>query len=137
MHDVEFNLFIAVFEVLILAGSIIFAKFIAPRLQTQNVQEITMQVNLITQWAQSLVSWARQNLSGKSGNEKMQAVVHELVEIAGQHGIVMNETQITAIAQKAYDEMKSTDTVNTAVATTLANAVVTSATNPVNTEEKK
>jgi len=137
MNDVEFNLFIAVFEVLILAGSIIFAKYIAPKLQTQKAEEISAQIKLITQWAESLVSWARQNLSGKSGSEKMQAVVHELVDIASQHGIVMNETQITAIAQKAYDKMKSSDNVNEVVATTLANAVVSSATNPVITEEKK
>ena len=46
-------------------------------------------------------------MSSSSGSDKMFAVVAQLQKIAKKYDIDMSEDEIKAIAQKAYDNMKS------------------------------
>lgn len=71
------------------------------------ISDVTDKINLIITYADKYVAWARQFLQDKTGSEKMDEVVSQLAIIAEKNDIDMSETEIRAIAQKAYDTMKA------------------------------
>ena len=74
-----------------------------------STKEIVMKTNLIVQYADAFVSWARQFKTELSGNEKMDAVVNKLKKITNRYDIEISEDELKAIIQKAYDNMKNKD----------------------------
>lgn len=68
-------------------------------------EEVVEKLNVIVAWAEKFVRWARQFMDGKTGQEKMAAVVEQLKAIADEAGLNVTEDQIKAIAQTAYDAM--------------------------------
>lgn len=76
---------------------------------TKTIADTTAKINLIIKYADAFVSWARQFMDNKSGPAKMNEVVAQLKMIANKNDIDMSETEIKAIAQKAYDNMVMKD----------------------------
>lgn len=72
-------------------------------------QDILNKTNLIIQYAGAFVAWAKQFKSDLSGNEKMNLVVTKLIDIADKNNVDIDEEEIRAIAQQAYDNMKNTE----------------------------
>lgn len=84
----------------------------------QETKDMVVKTNLIMQYAEAFVAWAKQFKSDLSGKEKMNAVVTELLEIADKYELDISETEICAIAQQAYDTMKNKEESIKAVSTT-------------------
>lgn len=98
-----------IIQILILVGSYIFGRYILPSMTAnqQTIKDVIDQTNLIITWADSFVAYAKQFMKKENGPAKMQMVVEHLLEIAKRNGINLSETEIKAIAQKAYDSMKA------------------------------
>lgn len=64
-------------------------------------------LSTLSQWAYVFVRGARKFLVSKTGAEKMDTVVAQLMDVALDLGIYVTEDQIRAIAQAAYDSMKA------------------------------
>ena len=71
------------------------------------LESTTNIVQEVAQWAVFFVHYARQHLKELNGSDKMKYVVEQLGKILSQQDQSMSEEQITAIAQKAYDDMKA------------------------------
>ena len=95
----------------IIAWAIILIAFIiiTKIFGSNTAKDIFMKTNLIIQYAEAFVSWARQFKSNLSGNEKMDVVIEKLTNVADKHNVDISEDEIRAIAQKAYDTMKNKD----------------------------
>lgn len=111
----------------IIAWAIILIAFIiiTKIFGSNTAKDIFMKTNLIIQYAEAFVSWARQFKSDLSGKEKMNAVIEKLTYVANKYDIDITEEEIRAIAQKAYDSMKNKDDVVKLVSTTGINTYVT------------
>lgn len=111
----------------IIAWAIILIAFIiiTKIFGSNTAKDIFMKTNLIIQYAEAFVSWARQFKSDLSGKEKMNAVIEKLTDVANKYDIDITEEEIRAIAQKAYDSMKNKDDVVKLVSTTAINTYVT------------
>lgn len=107
--------------VIILIAFIIITKIFG----SNTAKDIFMKTNLIIQYAEAFVSWARQFKSDLSGKEKMNAVIEKLTDVANKYGINITEEEIRAIAQKAYDSMKNKDDVIKLASTTGINTYFT------------
>lgn len=70
------------------------------------VGEAKNKIDMIIQYAEALVSWARQFFNG-DGPAKMDKVVEMLEEIAKRYNIDITPTELRAYAQRAYDSMKA------------------------------
>ena len=111
----------------IIAWAIILIAFIiiTKIFGSNTAKDIFMKTNLIIQYAEAFVSWARQFKSDLSGKEKMNAVIEKLTYVANKYDIDITEEEIRAIAQKAYDSMKNKDDVVKLASTTGINTYVT------------
>lgn len=111
----------------IIAWAIILIAFIiiTKIFGSNTAKDIFMKTNLIIQYAEAFVSWARQFKSDLSGKEKMNAVIEKLTDVANKYDIDITEEEIRAIAQKAYDSMKNKDDVVKLASTTGINTYVT------------
>lgn len=76
-------------------------------LPKETIDSITSKINIIIKYADSFVSWANYFMKDKPGDEKMAEVVKQLSEIAKKYNLDITDTEIQAIAQKAYDSMKA------------------------------
>lgn len=104
----EKDLIVLLIELAILIASFIISKFLTKNSNASNiVNDIVQKTDLVTKYADSFVSWAKQFLSTSSGSEKMDEVVNKLTELAEQLNLEVTETQLRAIAQRAYDSMKA------------------------------
>ena len=108
---VQNDLILVVIQCIILIGSYLVGRYLIPNIQTpeakETIQDVIAKTDLIINYADKFVSWAKEFKKKSTGAEKMQAVVEQLTMIAQQNGIDMSQEQITAIAQKAYDSMKT------------------------------
>lgn len=103
-HDV----IIFILQILILTGFFIIGRYInSNKVSEETFSDITAKINLIIGYADAFVSWAKQFMSKNTGEEKMNEVVNQLSIIAKRYNLDISETEIKAIAQKAYDSMKN------------------------------
>ena len=112
-------------QLVILIASFLVGKYVLPNISKETITAVTAKFNLIVDYADKFVAWAKQAMSKSSGEEKMNAVVNELIKIAEKNNIDVSEVELRAIAQKAYDSMKageSTSTSNTIPSVTIVNA---------------
>jgi hypothetical protein len=98
-----------ILQLAVLVCTWVYIKFVAPNIPKDTINEVTSKVNLIVQYADSFVAWAKQFMKSSSGTEKMEEVVKQLSNIAEKYDIDISEEEIRAIAQKAYDMMKAED----------------------------
>lgn len=101
--------FMLILQLAVLVCTWVYIKFVAPNIPKDTINEVTSKVNLIVQYADSFVAWAKQFMKSSSGTEKMEEVVKQLSNIAEKYDIDISEEEIRAIAQKAYDMMKAED----------------------------
>jgi len=93
-------------EIIILVGSYVVGRYIIPTVSySETISDVTKKFNLIVEYADKFVSWAKYFMKSYTGSEKMDAVVNELVKITEKYDINISRTEIIAIAQKAYDNM--------------------------------
>ena len=90
-----------ILETILILGYFIFTRNSSP----ETVSDITAKINIIISYADAFASWAKQFMSKNSGTEKMNEVVNQLKIVADKYNINMSETEIRAMAQKAYDNM--------------------------------
>lgn len=118
------DLVVLVIQIVVLVGAWLFGKYVTPNIPKDTITTVTNKINLIVQYADQFVSWAKQFLQDKSGPEKMDEVIVQLKKIVERYGIDITEEEIRAIAQKAYDTMKAQEKiVDSQTATTLLPAV--------------
>ena len=104
MHMSDFLYLIL--QIVILCGSYFIGRYIIPITgYTETTADIVQKFNLMVDYADKFVAWAKQFMKSYTGPEKMEAVVAELVKIAEKYDINISRTEIIAIAQKAYDNM--------------------------------
>ena len=108
MHN---DTILLIIQIVVIIGSYLFGRYVLPNISSpaakETIQDVIAKTDLIINYADKFVSWAKEFKKKSTGAEKMQAVVEQLTYIAEQNGIDMTQEQITAIAQKAYDSMKS------------------------------
>ena len=100
--DKEFLFFII--ELVTVIGSFLFGRYVMPRYKTTIQQHIT-EFQVLLNYAESFVAYAKQFLTSYSGEEKMNAVVKKLKEICDSKGLDVDEETLKAIGQKAYNSM--------------------------------
>ena len=104
MHASDFLYLIL--QIIILCGSYFIGRYIIPITgYTENINDISQKFNLMVDYADKFVAWAKYFMKSYTGSEKMEAVVTELVKVAEKYDINISRTEIIAIAQKAYDNM--------------------------------
>lgn len=72
---------------------------------TPKVEKAKNVLNVITDYAEKYVHWAREFQNDKTGEEKMETVCDLLFKIAAEYNIDISKDTIKAIAQTAYDKM--------------------------------
>lgn len=93
-------------EIIAIVAAFIVGKYITGNPNAaETITDITAKLNIIIRYADAFVSWAKQFMSDASGSEKMNEVVKQLSTIAERYNLDITETEIRAIAQKAYDSM--------------------------------
>ena len=95
-----------------LIASYIYGRYVSPKLHpgaADQTKKALDELALIAQYANKFVVWAREFLKGKSGTEKMDEVLAKLQEITKKYHLAMTNEQLRAIAQAAYENMKSED----------------------------
>ena len=78
-------------------------KYVFPNIP----KSVTEKLNTLSAWAVKFVAWAKEFMKAQTGEEKMEAVVKKLKEIADEAGLKVTEDQLRAIAQSAYNAMKA------------------------------
>lgn len=79
-------------------------RYVWPNLPKTGLKE---KLDVLYGWAACFVPWAKKFLDGKTGEEKMAAVIEELRKAAEEAGWNVTDEQLRAIAQTAYDAMKA------------------------------
>lgn len=95
------NSYLIIELICIIAGFVI-GKFFLPTQTGQKTVEVIETVGL---WATQFIHYCNQYIN-KTGPEKMDYVIAELVKICEKEKIQISEEQIRAIAQKTYDSVK-------------------------------
>lgn len=96
------NSYLIIELICIIAGFVI-GKFFLPTQTGQKTVEVIETVGL---WATQFIHYCNQYIN-KTGPEKMDYVIAELVKICEKEKIQISEEQIRAIAQKTYDSVKN------------------------------
>lgn len=95
------NSYLIIELICVIAGFVI-GKFFLPTQTGQKTVEVIETVGL---WATQFIHYCNQYIN-KTGPEKMDYVIAELVKICEKEKIQISEEQIRAIAQKTYDSVK-------------------------------
>ena len=101
------QLIILIIQVVILVGAYALGRYIIPNMAPENIQDVAAKIALIVDYADKFVSWAKYFMKDASGVERMAEVVKQLKTIADRYKLDISEDEITAIAQKAYDQMQA------------------------------
>ena len=96
------NSYLIIELICVIAGFVI-GKFFIPTQTGQKTIEVIETVGL---WATQFIHYCNQYIN-KTGPEKMDYVITELVKICEKEKIQISEEQIRAIAQKTYDSIKN------------------------------
>ncbi len=96
------NSYLIIELICVIAGFVI-GKFFLPTQTGQKTVEVIETVGL---WATQFIHYCNQYIN-KTGPEKMDYVIAELVKICEKEKIQISEEQIRAIAQKTYDSIKN------------------------------
>ena len=96
---------VMIIQVVVVIAAYLIGRYILPNIPSETIEGITAQFNLMVEYADKFVSWAKWFKKDSTGTEKMNAVVEQLANIADRHNIDLSEDEIRAIAQKAYDKM--------------------------------
>ena len=96
------NSYLIIEFICVIAGFVI-GKFFLPTQTGQKTVEVIETVGL---WATQFIHYCNQYIN-KTGPEKMDYVIAELVKICEKEKIQISEEQIRAIAQKTYDSVKN------------------------------
>ena len=108
-------------ELGITIAAFLVGRYVLPKIKPNiNVQDLTVQFQLLLNYAESFCAYARQFLTQLSGKEKMDNVVEKLKAICDEQGIQVDEETLRAIGQKAYDAMVAGETTSK---TAMENAV--------------
>lgn len=103
----DHSLVILIIQVVIAAATYFIGKHILPNVSQDTIDNAIKGVNLIVDYADKFVHYAKQFMKKNNGPEKMDEVVKQLTLIASKYNINISEVEIRAIAQKAYDSMKA------------------------------
>lgn len=90
-------------ELLVAIIAFAFGKWVVPN----TPKSVLDNLKTLKDWAAQFVRYAREFLSDKTGEKKMETVVQMLAEIAKKEKIDVTEEQLKAIIQTAYEEMKA------------------------------
>lgn len=96
------NSYLIIELICVIAGFVI-GKFFLP---TQTGQKTIEAIETVGLWATQFIHYCNQYIN-KTGPEKMDYVIAELVKICEKEKIQISEEQIRAIAQKTYDSIKN------------------------------
>lgn len=111
----EGSILFTVIQLIVLGGSFIVGKYIVPKLSKKDITTITDKINLVINYADAFVTWAKKFMQDSTGEEKMAEVVRQLTGVAEKYNIDISEKEIQAIAQRAYEQMKATAAANQAI----------------------
>lgn len=100
------NIIVLVIEFAVLATSIFIGRNITSKVSADDITNTVNKINLIIDYADKFVSYAKQFMQEDSGEQKMNKVVSLLKNVADKYNVEISEIEIRAIAQKAYDNMK-------------------------------
>ena len=98
------NIVIIICQIVILVATIILLKFNG---KDSAINTTMRNLEIIEYYAKAFINWADEFRSDCSGNDKMKAVIYQLVEICDQYNIVQSPEKLKAIVQKVYNEYKS------------------------------
>lgn len=96
---------VMIIQVVVVIAAYLIGRYVLPNIPSETIEGITAQFNLMVEYADKFVSWAKWFKKDSTGTEKMNAVVEQLAGIADKYKINLSEEEIRAIAQKAYDKM--------------------------------
>lgn len=102
------QLIILIIQIIIIVGAYLVGKYIP----IESIQSTTAKIELIINYADKFVSWAKYFMKDSTGSEKMSEVIKQLKNIADKYHLDISEEELTAIAQRAYDTMKAEDDYN-------------------------
>ena len=100
------NMIILIIEFAVLAVSIFIGRNIVSKVSADDITNTVNKINLVIDYADKFVSYAKQFMQEDSGEQKMNKVVGLLKSVANKYNVDISEVEIRAIAQKAYDNMK-------------------------------
>ena len=92
-----------IIELICVIAGFVIGKFF---LTTQTGQKTVEVIETVGLWATQFIHYCNQYIN-KTGPEKMDYVIAELVKICEKEKIQISEEQIRAIAQKTYDSVKN------------------------------
>lgn len=95
-----------VVQLVIVVAAFIFGRCILPKYKDE-IENANQWFQVLLNYAESFVAYARQFLNDYSGEEKMDSVVEKLGEVCEKFGIDVDQETLRAIGQKAYDAMKA------------------------------
>ena len=96
-------------ELIILIIAFFIAKYGLKDALSDAVSKAYDQFDLLTDYAEAYVSWARQFMDSKPGHEKMNYVTNVLADLAAKLNIDISIEQIQSIVQLAYDTIIKPD----------------------------
>ena len=96
----KYQLIAFLVEIFVLIVGVIFLKIFSGNKKINSAA-----FTLIADWAYKLVINARNVLSNESGETKKLAVSEELKQFAENQGIFLDEVQISALIEEAYERM--------------------------------
>ena len=94
-------------QIVVILAAYLIGRYILPNIPKETIQDVTAKVDLIINYADKFVAWAKWFKKDSTGSEKMAAVVEQLMAIANKYNLDISEDEIKAIAQKAYDQMQA------------------------------
>jgi len=97
------EIIIVAIQLAIMVGAFFCGKYLFPNVPVS----VSEKLDELSGWAANFVIWAREFLKSSTGQEKMNAVVQKLKEIADEAGLMVTEDQLQAITQSAYEAMKA------------------------------
>ena len=68
------SIIVLIIQLVILIASFLVGKYVLPNISKETITAVTAKFNLIVDYADKFVAWAKQAMSKSSGEEKMNAV---------------------------------------------------------------
>jgi len=107
MENVNSDLLMMIVGVIIAAAAAVVGRYVIPKIPKDKVTEATNTVNMVLEYASSFCAYAKQFMQTSTGEEKMEYVVEMVTDVCVANGIDIDEKQLRAICQRAYNIMKA------------------------------
>ncbi len=104
------NVLSTIIEIVVLLAGFLCLKFV-PNLNkgtintSTEITTVTAALDCVSKAAYSFVIWAKNKMTTKTGNEKFDFVVKQVIKFCEDNQIEITEQQINAIVESSYEKM--------------------------------